>query len=117
MSCSQKRLSENLNGDAANGEDEVKNEKDDVEEVKHCCVPVMFKHLRAVICKYLGYNTAYTFTFFKICFSLGRKNVLKWNPMKSKSLSPLTLLMVMELTPENLLILFFMQCCTREIGA
>lgn len=33
--CSQKRKSEDLNGEATNGQPEVKKEEDTVEEVKH----------------------------------------------------------------------------------
>lgn len=43
LSCSQKRKSEDLNGEDTNGQTELKKEEDDVEEVKHFYVPVMFK--------------------------------------------------------------------------
>ena len=44
LSCSQKRKSEDLNGDATNGQNEVKNEDPAVEEVMHFYVLVMLKH-------------------------------------------------------------------------
>lgn len=42
--CSQKRKSEDLNGDAVNGQKEVKKE-DDVDEVTHISELVMFRLL------------------------------------------------------------------------
>lgn len=36
LSYSQKRKSEDLNGEATNGQNEVKKEEDDAEQVRHC---------------------------------------------------------------------------------
>lgn len=42
LSCSQKRKSEDLTGEATNGQNELKKEEDDVEEVNNFYLPVMF---------------------------------------------------------------------------
>lgn len=48
LSCSQKRKSEDLNGEDTNGQTELKKEEDDAEEVMHFYVMfmqlLMFKH-------------------------------------------------------------------------
>lgn len=42
LSCSQKRKSEDLTGEATNGQNELKKEEDDVEEVNNFYLSVMF---------------------------------------------------------------------------